>query len=70
MIIFLGMFLLPFVAQEPPIRHVPRTVDSTFTARGSLCGDAPCLGGVSRPNDARRSVAEVLGTITAVDVHQ
>ena len=70
MIMLLGMFLLPFVLQDPPIRHVPRTVDSTFAERGALCPHAPYLGGVSRPNDARRSVAEVLGTVTAVDVYQ
>jgi hypothetical protein len=70
MIMILGMLLLPFAAQDPPVRHVPRTADSSFAERGGLCPDAPYLGGVSRPNDARRSVAEVLGTITALDVHQ
>jgi hypothetical protein len=69
-IMFLGVFLLPFVEQDPPIRHVPPTVDSPFAERGSLCPNAPSLSGVSRPNDARRSVAQVLGSISAVDVHQ
>jgi hypothetical protein len=70
MIMILGMFLLPLVAQDPPIRHVPRTVDSTFAERSGLCPDAPYLGGVSQPNDARRSVAQVLGAVAAVDVYQ
>jgi hypothetical protein len=69
-ILFLGVLLLPFVGQDPAIRHVPQARDSTFDERGALCPDAPYLGGVSRPNDARRSVAQVLGSITAVDVHQ
>ena len=67
---FLGVLLLPFVAQDPPIRHVPQTVDSTLAQRGGLCANAPSLSGVHRPNDGRRSVAQVLGSITAVDVHQ
>jgi len=68
-IMSLVTLLLPFVGQDPPVRHVPRA-DSTFARRGGLCPNAPYLGGVSRPNDARRSVAELLGSITAVDVHQ
>ena len=68
-LVFLGMFLMQSVGQDPPIRHVPR-VDSTFAERLRLCPGVPYLGGVSQPNDARRSVAQALGTITAVDVHQ
>jgi hypothetical protein len=70
LIVFLGLCLLPFIGQDPPIRHVPQTVDSTFAQRGRLCPNAPDLSGVGRPNDARRSVAELLGSITSVDVHQ
>jgi hypothetical protein len=66
----LGMLLLPFVGQDPPIRHVLQTVDATFAQRGTLCPNAPNLGGVSRRNDAQRSVAELLGSITAIDIHQ
>ena len=68
-LVFLGMFLMQSVGQEPPIRHVPR-VDSTFAERLRLCPGVPYLGGVSQPNDVRRSIAQALGTITAVDVHQ
>ena len=67
---FLGLLLLPFVGQDPPIRHVPQTIDSTRAERKSLCPNAHALDGVNRANDARRSVAQVLGTITALDVHQ
>lgn len=68
-LVFLGIFLMQLVGQDPPIRHVPR-VDSTFAGRLRLCPDVPYLSGASQPNDARRSVAQLLGTITAVDVHQ
>ena len=68
-VMFLCMFLLPFVGQDPPIRHVPQPVDS-IAERGGFCPNAQYLGGVSRANDARRSVAQALGTITAVDVYQ
>ena len=66
---FLGMLLMQSVGQDPPISHVPR-VDSTFAERLRLCPNVPYLGGVTQSNDARRSVAQVLGTITAVEVHQ
>ena len=68
-IVFLGMFLMQSVGQDPPIRLVPR-IDSTFAERFGLCPGVPNLSGVSQPNDARGSVAQALGTITAVDVHQ
>jgi hypothetical protein len=52
------------------MRHVPRTVDSSVTRRDRLCPGARDMGGVIQGNDARRSVAEVLGAITQVDVHR
>jgi len=71
-IMFLGMFmlLLPVVGQDPPIRHVPQIVDSTFAERGGLCPNAHYPSGASRANDARLSVAQVLGPISTVDVYQ
>ena len=67
---FLGILLMPLVGQDPVMRHVPQTVDSTFAERSRLCSNARNLGGVSRANDARRSVAQMLGTITSLDVYQ
>src|ERR1700687_5707836 len=61
MITFLGMLLLPVVGQDPPIRHVPQTVDSPLAERRGLCSKAHYRGGASRVNDARLAVAQVLG---------
>ena len=67
---FLALFLLPLAGQDPPVRHVPRTVDSTISGRIDLCPGAPYVGGLSRANDARRSISELFGTITEIEVHQ
>jgi hypothetical protein len=68
--VLLGILLMPLAWQDPAVRHVPRTVDSTFAQRSRLCSNARSLAGVSVANDARRSVAELLGTIASLDVHQ
>jgi len=68
--VFLGILLVPLAWQDPVIRHVPRTTDSTFAERSRLCSNARYVGGGTVGNDARRSVAELLGTITSLDVHQ
>ena len=68
--VFLGILLVPLNWQDPVIRHVPRTADSTFAERSRLCSNARYVGGGTVGNDARRSVAELLGTITSLDVHQ
>ena len=65
-----GMLLFPVVGQDPPIRHVPQVFDSAFAERRGLCPNAHYLGGASRANDARLSVAQVLGPIATVDVYQ
>jgi hypothetical protein len=54
----------------PPIHHVPRLVDSTFHHRITLCPAATTAAGELLQNDARRSTAELFGTVTSVDVHQ
>jgi len=66
----LSMLLLPSVGQDLAIRHVPKTIDSGFSTRTRLCPEAPYEGGVSRENDARRTLEQLLGPITAMDVHQ
>lgn len=56
---------------EPPIRYVPRVVDAGLASRYHLCPDAPASGGANVANDARRSVAELLGPeLVEVQVHQ
>lgn len=65
--------LLPFcrmILPGPPIHYVPRLVDSTFHHRIALCPAATTAAGDLLHNDARRSVAELFGTVTSVDAHQ
>jgi hypothetical protein len=69
-LIGLGILLLPSVGQDLTIRHVPKTIDSGFSTRTRLCPGAPYEGGVSQRNDARRTLEQLLGPITAIDVHQ
>ena len=69
-VMFFGLLLLPWPGQDPPVRHVPRTADTTFASRAGLCPAARSPGGVSQANDARRSVAQLVGTVTSVDVYQ
>jgi hypothetical protein len=66
----LVLLLLQATPPAPPINHVPRVVDSTFTRRSALCPAAGSGAWGLRPNDARRPVAELFGTISSVDVHQ
>ena len=66
---WLALILLPLAGQDPPVRYVPR-LDSTIGGRTALCSGAPYIGGSSRANDARHSISELFGTISAIDVHQ
>jgi hypothetical protein len=68
--ICLGMLMLPLAAQELAIRDVPKIIDSGFLKRYKLCPGAPYEDGVGPGNDERRSVEQLLGPITAIDVHQ
>jgi hypothetical protein len=63
-----GMLLLPSVGQDVTIRYVPKTIDPGFSTRTSLCPGTPYDGGVFRRNDARHTLAQLLGPITAIDV--
>jgi len=69
-LICLGILLVPAVGPDLTIRHVPKTIDSGFSTRTRLCPGAPYEGGVSRRNDARSTLEQLLGPITAIDVHQ
>ena len=60
---------LTVLQSTPPIQHVPRLVDSTFTRRTTLCPNAARSGGLWS-NDAERPVAGLMGTISSVDVQQ
>jgi len=69
--VVLAVVLMIFPDSGPPIRHVPRVVDTGFATRSSLCPDAPSIGGAVEANDARRSVAEFLGPeLVELQVHQ
>jgi hypothetical protein len=65
-----ALLLLSWSDTGPVIRHVPRMVDSTFDRRTSLCPGARTTGGDMQANEARLGVSDLLGGITAVDVHQ
>jgi hypothetical protein len=67
----LAMALTPVFGAKLRIRHVPRVVDAQFATRLTLCPGAPASGGMSRANDARRSVAQLLGPeLIELQVHQ
>ena len=65
----LALILLPLAGQEPPVRYLPRT-DSPLGRRVALCSGAPATGGGDRVNDAQRSISELFGAMTEIDVHQ
>jgi hypothetical protein len=56
---------------RPPIRLVPRIVDPQFATRLDLCPTSPRSVGTFEDNEARRSVAELLGPeVVELQVHQ
>jgi len=67
----LTLMLMALPTAGPPIRYVPRIVDRDFTARVILCKGAPGTPGATRTNEARLSVAELLGSeLVEVQLHQ
>jgi hypothetical protein len=66
-----AVMLMAFPTAGPPIRYVPRLVDRDFSARHILCKGAPDTPGATRTNEARLSVAELLGSeLVEVQLHQ
>lgn len=63
--------LMAFGTRGPPIRYVPRVVDRDLAGRVTMCKGAPASYGTIQTNDAKRSVAELLGPeLLEVQVHQ
>ena len=55
----------------PRIRYVPRTIDHAFTTRIHLCKSAPDTPGAIQTNEAKLSIAELLGSeLSEIQVHQ
>ena len=55
----------------PRIRYVPRTIDHAFTTRFHLCKGAPDTEGAVQTNEAKLSLAELLGSeLLEIQVHQ
>jgi hypothetical protein len=65
-----ALLLLQAPAAGPPIRYVPRLVDSTFTRRTTICPGANAAAAGPRSNDSRRPVADLLGPAASVEVNQ
>jgi hypothetical protein len=67
-IFFLGVLLLPFVGQDPPIRHVSQVVDSTVDEHGGLYPDAPYqaseLGSSCASTAAENPLPTIVGPMT------
>lgn len=67
----LTVLLMAFGTGEPPIRYVPRVVDRDFAGRMRMCRSAPASHDTIQTNDARLSVAELLGSeLLELQVHQ
>lgn len=64
------LLLMQSAVAAPAIHHVPRLVDSSFATRGTLCRTAIATTAGLRPNDDRRTVAELVGRVASIDVHQ
>lgn len=65
------LLFLSLTTQEPSIRLVPRVVDPHFPERQRLCDEDSTTGGVSVPNDERRSIEEWLGpALLELQIHQ
>jgi len=55
----------------PRIRYVPRTIDHSFTTRVHLCKGAPDTSSAIHTNEAKLSIAELLGSeLIEIQVHQ